>query len=287
MKTRSKLKIGFIGQGYIGKNYADDFKRRGFAVVRYALEEPYLKNKDLIKDCEIVFIAVPTPTTARGFDSSIVEKAISLVGKGHIAVIKSTVLPGTVERFARRFSDRFILFSPEFLSKATASYDAAHPFINIVGVPKNAAAYKRKAAEVLKILPLAPHQMITTSTEGELIKYAHNTLGYSKVVYMNILYELGEALGARFEKVREALAVDPMVAPYHLDPVHKTGRGAGGLCFIKDFAAFRGFFEGKVKNKKSLAFLRCLEAKNLSLLEESNKDLEIIRDVYGNKRRKK
>ena len=28
------MKIGFIGQGWIGKNYADDFDARGYAVVR-------------------------------------------------------------------------------------------------------------------------------------------------------------------------------------------------------------------------------------------------------------
>ena len=67
----SKIKIGFIGQGYVGKNYADDFERRGYKVVRYALEEPYRKNKEQIRDCDLVFIAVPTPTTPKGFDESI------------------------------------------------------------------------------------------------------------------------------------------------------------------------------------------------------------------------
>ena len=71
-----KGKIGFVGQGYIGKNYADDFENRGFEVIRYALEKPYTKNKDRIKDCDIVFIAVPTPTTPRGFDYSIVRSVI-------------------------------------------------------------------------------------------------------------------------------------------------------------------------------------------------------------------
>ena len=41
----NKIKIGFIGQGWIGKNYADDFEKRGFDVVRYSQEEPYVKNK--------------------------------------------------------------------------------------------------------------------------------------------------------------------------------------------------------------------------------------------------
>ena len=44
------MKIGFIGQGFIGKSYADDLERRGHAVVRYALEEPYRKNKDKIQE---------------------------------------------------------------------------------------------------------------------------------------------------------------------------------------------------------------------------------------------
>ncbi len=60
---KKNKKIGFIGQGWIGKNYADDFEKRGFEVVRYAQEEPYIKNKEAIADCDIVFIAVPTPST--------------------------------------------------------------------------------------------------------------------------------------------------------------------------------------------------------------------------------
>ena len=46
---------------------ADDFEARGYDIVRYALEEPYKANKDKIKECQIVFIAVPTPTTEEGF----------------------------------------------------------------------------------------------------------------------------------------------------------------------------------------------------------------------------
>ena len=66
------MNIGFVGQGWIGKHYADNFEARGYMVVRYALEEPYVKNKEKIKECGIVFIAVPTPTSPKGFDASIV-----------------------------------------------------------------------------------------------------------------------------------------------------------------------------------------------------------------------
>ncbi len=41
-----KPSIGFIGQGFVGKAYADDFENRGFTTVRYSLEEPYRANKE-------------------------------------------------------------------------------------------------------------------------------------------------------------------------------------------------------------------------------------------------
>ena len=83
-----EIKIGFIGQGWIGRHYADEFESRLYSTVRYSLEEPYIANKDLIKNCEVVFIAVPTPTTEEGFDESIVRDALTLVGEGKTAVIK-------------------------------------------------------------------------------------------------------------------------------------------------------------------------------------------------------
>ncbi|MEZ4195113.1 MAG: NAD(P)-binding domain-containing protein [Candidatus Paceibacterota bacterium] len=77
-----EYKIGFIGQGFIGKNMADDFVERGYEVVRFALEEKYIGNREVIADCDFVFIAVPTPTTPQGFDISVVESVLPLIGKG-------------------------------------------------------------------------------------------------------------------------------------------------------------------------------------------------------------
>src|SRR3989344_5672703 len=118
----NKVKIGFIGHGVVGKNCADDFEARGHVVIRYAKEKPYHKNKNAIKDCDIVFIAVPTPTTPDGFDDSIVREALSLVGKGKIAVIKSTIVPGTTRSIQKENPDVFVMHSPEFLTESTAAY---------------------------------------------------------------------------------------------------------------------------------------------------------------------
>jgi len=75
------LTIGFIGQGYVGKNYADVIEERGYDIIRYDDTDKFIQNKDKLKDCDIVVVAVPTPTTPQGFDSSIVEKVLNLVGK--------------------------------------------------------------------------------------------------------------------------------------------------------------------------------------------------------------
>ncbi len=275
------MKIGFIGQGWIGKNYADDFERRGLDIVRYGKESPYDRNKDLISGCDIVFIAVPTPTTPKGFDSSIVSDVLRLVGKGKIAVIKSTILPGTTEKLQKENPSIFVLHSPEFLSSATAAEDAARPAMNIIGVPVLNVEYKNKAALVLSVLPKSPYEKICTSKEAEIIKYTHNTLGFVRIVFGNILYDLARSVGADWSVIQEAAAADPFNGSIYMNPVHKGGRGAGGHCFIKDFAAFAAFYSNKVNDPEGKKMIESIEKKNEELLRSTNKNLDILKDVYG------
>lgn len=282
------MKIGFIGQGYIGKNYADDFEQRGFETVRYALEEPYIANKDSIKGCGIVFIAVPTPTTSEGFDYSIVKQNLSLVSDGAIVIIKSTILPGTTARLQQEHPNIILLCSPEFLSEKTAAYDATHPSMNIIGMSVDDVAHHSAAKKVLEILPHAPHVQICTSTEAEFIKYAHNLNGYFQIILSNLLYDAAQTAGAQWEPIQEAIEHDPLISGRYAKPVHQSGhpgaqhgRGAGGHCFIKDMAAFRSFYENNVPDDKGLSVLRALEKKNIELLTTTNKDTNLLEDVYG------
>src|SRR3990167_2332938 len=179
MHPMNKIKIGFIGQGYVGKNYADDFEVRGYSVTRYAKEKPYDKNKDLIKDCDVVFIAVPTPTTPKGYDASIIRLVMSLVGIGKIAVLKSTILPGLTVKIQEEFPRTIVLNSPEFLSEKTARHDASHPFVNIVGLAKQILKHKKAAELVHSVLPKAQKSFTVKSIEAEIVKYAHNCSGYT------------------------------------------------------------------------------------------------------------
>jgi nucleotide sugar dehydrogenase len=273
--------IGFIGQGWIGKNYADDFEERGFNVIRYSLEEPYVKNKEAIKDCRIVFIAVPTPTRPEGFDDSFVIKALENLAAGSTAVIKSTILPGTTEKLQGLFPDLYVTHSPEFLVEKTARYDAANPTRNIIGLPVQTEEYQKRAQEVLAVLPAAPFQLVCRAKEAELIKYGANAFLYLKVVYANILYDLAKGLDCDYDKVREMVAADPRIGPSHLAVADDGGRGAGGHCFIKDFEAFIGLYKSCSGEACGQAALESWRDKNVKLLRESGKNLDLLKEVYG------
>jgi UDPglucose 6-dehydrogenase len=274
------MKIGFIGQGWIGKNYADDFEKRGYEVIRYALETEYKNNREKIAACDITFIAVPTPTTTKGFDSSILESVLPTIGKGKVAVIKSTILPGTTQKLQAKFTDIVIMHSPEFLTEVTAAFDAAHPNRNIIGIVNEKD--RELAQKVMTILPAAPYKAVVDARTAEIIKYGNNTWFYVKVLWMNMVYDLCQNLDIDYNTVKEAMSYDPRIGFTHLDVVHKGGRGAGGHCFIKDFAAFAQLYREKVgqdQNGKNL--LNALEEKNIELLVKSNKNLDLLEETYG------
>jgi UDPglucose 6-dehydrogenase len=282
--------IGFVGQGWIGRHYADEFETRGYQTVRYALEEPYVQNKSKIADCEIVFIAVPTPTTKDGFDASIVREALTLIGKGKTAVIKSTLLPGTTKALQTEFPDICVLHSPEFLSEKTAAYDAANPNRNLIGIPQDTLEYRKKAEQVMDVLPDAPYKHILDANDAELVKYAGNCFLYSKVLFMNILYDMVAATGGDWERVRDALVHDPRIGLSHTEPVHTSGhqkqasvshRGAGGHCFIKDFEAFRRLYKDMTHDQYGAAVLLSMVHLNNHLLTKTHKDEDLLTQVYG------
>ncbi|OGG58827.1 hypothetical protein A2765_00400 [Candidatus Kaiserbacteria bacterium RIFCSPHIGHO2_01_FULL_56_24] len=282
-KTAKKPLIGFVGQGFVGKNYADNFEDRGYKVIRYALEEPYRSNKDKIKETDIVFVCVPTPTTPKGFDASIVEEGLKLVGRGKIAVIKSTMLVGMTRKLQKKFPDITVLCSPEFLSVATAREDSDNPFSNIVGMPSDGKKHKAAAELVHSILPNAPFAHICMSEEAELIKYAHNFNGYTQILAFNVIYDLADHFGCDWEQIESAVMADPYIPTRYAKPKHKSGRGAGGACFIKDVAALSSLYQTTVKRPEGVAFLKAAEKKNMALLLETNKDRHLLEGVYGPK----
>lgn len=274
-------KIGFIGQGWIGRHYADEFESRMYNVVRYSLEEPYVQNKSLIQECDVVFIAVPTPTNEDGFDESVVRDALTCVALGATAVIKSTLIPGTTEKLQAEFPDVFVVHSPEFLVEKTAAHDAAKPHRNIIGIPIDTPLYREKAVSILRILPTAPYQKVMLARDAEMVKYAGNCFLYTKVMFMNVLFNLAKSTSCNWDVLHEALVNDPRIGESHTQPVHSSGRGAGGHCLIKDFEALRLIYKSVANDPYGDNFLKSMAALNIKLLTDTQKDLDLLSGVYG------
>ena len=133
----------------------------------------------------------------------------------------------------------------------------------------------------MAILPKASFELITGAEEAELVKYAGNCFLYFKVIFANLFYDVAVSKKIDWPTVRSAVAADPRIGPSHLEPIHKSGRGAGGHCFIKDFAAFADLYGEAVGDKQGLGILENLRDKNIDLLLKSEKDLDLLHGVYG------
>lgn len=292
--------IGFVGQGFIGKNYADDFERRGYSIVRYGLEPEYIGNKEKIRTCDIVLIAVPASTLPSGalrddghpavkYDDSNIREGISLTKAGSIVVIKSTMPPGTTESLQDENSDRIILHSPEFLLETTAAKDASSPERNIVGIPKDTPEHRAAAELLLSLLPAAPFHLITAAQNAELIKYGSNAYLFNKIVFSNMFFNLVEKYGADWEVVREAIGKDPRIGSAHMDLHLKDDpagvfnrRGAGRSCFIKDWAELSELYAREFPaDHSTIQALRGFEYKNTELLREFDRYVNLLEGVYG------
>lgn len=280
------MKIGFIGQGWIGRHLADNFEERGYKeLVRYDRSEEFVKNKERIRGCPIVFVAVPTPSKPQGFDSSVLDAVIPLTGPHACVVIKSTILPDVARRLQRKFPDKVIMHCPEFLTEATAKFDTDSPARNLIGISDtNDSKLYQKAKKVMEILPKAKYEMVCTYEEASLVKYAGNCFFLVKNLFFNLIYDLANSYGGRvnWDLLQNMIIADNRIHSVHTNPIHKGGRGAGGHCLIKDFAALRELCDDKLKQDKLwLSLVSINEAKNKELLRRSKKDLELLKGIYG------
>ena len=285
--NKKKNLVGFIGQGFIGKSMADDFEERGYNIVRYNRSN-FSHNKEKIAECDFVFIAVPTPSTPKGFNDGILLEVINLVGDGKTAIIKSTIKIGTTEKIQKLFPKKNIIHSPEFLTEKNAKNDAKFPERNIVGYTKKSL---KVAKEVLNILPKAEHNFVVPCGEAELVKYMGNTFLMLKVVFANAVFNLAKEKNVNYDKVCEMVGYDSRIGHSHFKIKHqgglvgKLGRGAGGHCFIKDMSALVEMYkECKFKDKQNKLALNFLESAvdfNNKLLLDSGKDLDLLFGVYG------
>lgn len=236
-------RITIAGLGIVGSALQAYLTDHGLAPQVY---DPPKGMNDLsvLKNADIVFIAVPTPYTENGFDLRYVDEVMPLIGDGAIVVIKSTILPGTTDAYQKKYSKLKMLFSPEFLTEKTATYDFSHPTRQIIGYT---ASSKDVAETVLSFLPTAPYRAAMPAHEAEMVKYMNNVFYALKVTYANQLYDLCEAMGIDYTRVAEgAVTSEPMMGQNHWDVFFGGYRGYDGKCLPKDIRALIQF--GKEHN---------------------------------------
>lgn len=233
--------IGIVGYGIVGQAVEYGFKSE--QIFRYDKFKDYLSLEEVCQKSEFIFICVPTPVLAdgSGIDLSIVEENVDLIAKyiagtDKIIVIKSTSIPGTTARFAKKYPAVNFAFNPEFLTEANFLEDFVNSDRCVIGAFDDLTS-RRLVSLYKKHFPKMPIFQ-SDPTTAEMVKYMANCYLATKVVFANEMFDLCEKLGIKYEEVKKLTVADHRIYDSHLDVT--TMRGFGGKCFPKDMMALIG-----------------------------------------------
>ncbi|MAD14061.1 MAG: UDP-glucose 6-dehydrogenase [Pelagibacteraceae bacterium] len=271
------MKICFIGTGYVGlvsgvlfadfgnkvicvdndKAKIDKLKKGIIPIFEPGLDELVLRNykskrllfttniSKAIKDSDIVFIAVGTPTAKDGVSADLknvysVAKIISKnINKYKIVVTKSTVPVCTgdeVEKIIKKnnpVSKFDVVSNPEFLREGEAIRDFRYPDRIVIGsnnLKKTKSVLEKLYAPIVK---KGAKFISTTRRSSELIKYAANAFLATKITFINEIANLCEEVGSDVEDIAIGIGTDARIGSRFL----RAGPAYGGSCFPKDTKA--------------------------------------------------
>ena len=266
--------IAVIGQGFVGGSLTTVMSEHGFTVYTYdksgkrapggicPREDGFeaASVSALAGSCEnatgfsgVYFVCVPTPMYEDGSaDLSIVqgvlEELASVPGE-RIAVVKSTVPPGSTETWNKLFGSLglHVVFNPEFLTEANALDDMRNQNRIVLGGPR---PWINEVKQIYQTaFPKVP-VIKTSSTTAEMVKYMTNIHLAVKVSLANEFYQIccaldSEGMNIDYDKVVEYATLDDRLGKSHWmvpgpmpdDITGKPALGFAGSCFIKDLNA--------------------------------------------------
>jgi len=274
------VKVSIFGLGYVGTVTAACLAKHGHNVIgvdtnefkvdclikglspivepgidtllRSALEDGRLSAtnnaKAAVMESDVSLVCVGTPSNTNGsLNLEYVFRVAEQLGEClrgkdeyHVFVIRSTVLPGTVEKIAgliQRSSGKKegvgfgIASNPEFLREGTSVYDFENPPYTVIGTSE------KRVADLLMDLYRsikAPVHLVRVR-EAELLKYACNAYHATKVAFANELGSISKRLNIDSHVVMGIFCQDTKlnISPAYLKP----GFAFGGSCLPKDLRA--------------------------------------------------
>ncbi len=209
--------------------------------------------KDIVTNCDIVFIAVQTPheiefegitplsPDRKDFSYEFLAKAIDSIcdviknNSSNIPtiVVISTVLPGTMEKVViprLKATGKHVnfIYNPYFIAMGTTIHDFLNPEFLLVGKgDKSDVKILRKTYNFLQA------DIVEMSIpSAELAKVAYNTFIGLKLTFVNALMEICEKTGADVDEVTSALVKSNkrLISSAYMS----AGMGDGGGCHPRD-----------------------------------------------------
>jgi UDP-N-acetyl-D-glucosamine dehydrogenase len=242
------VKIAVIGQGYVGFPLAQIAAKSGFKVIGYDnnpnviysinTNEANLEltdNMDLLANCDVYIIAVPTPLDNEGRpDLSYVIEASTIISKyansGSLVINESTSFPGTLREIIAPIIDRSaskILFAaaPERIDPLNKNWNLSNTTRVIGGLTKEATD---KAVKVYSSF-CADIFTVNTPEIAESAKLLENTFRQVNIAFINQFAQIMDKFKIPVYEVIEAAATKPF-GFMKFSP----GLGVGGHCIPID-----------------------------------------------------
>lgn len=238
-------KIGIIGLGYVGNAIRESMEGSTLSLVLLDPAKQLTSTYKELAECSGIFICVPSPQNSDGScDTSILDYVLEHLDKVKykgVIISKCTVPPDVYETLNSRYPN--LVHVPEFLTAANATLDYLQGKFAFIG--GSVGAYQREAERLIKMGQGSLENIhYCTIGEAALAKYALNSFMATKVVFMNELYNLSQALGINYDKVASMIRVDPRIGKSHMQVPGPDGVfGFGGACFPKDTSALLKFAE--------------------------------------------